>query len=156
MPLRKITEALAAISVVLGLLFVGIEIRNNTAVAIAETRREATAQNVDFLMQIAQDDALNELWSREWTIEFVDSLSRADYNKVEYSAIALILRLETVYLQAQQGLLEESAFATYGLRQPKLAEPWFEELWTQRFRSIVDPSFAEYFDHINGYPQAGS
>ena len=151
MSMRRVSEAVALLSVLLGLLFVGVEIRNNTAAARAESRREAAGQNIDFIMQIALDDDLNALFTEYWSVEFYESLSPTDEHRVFTLAIALILRLENVYLQSKEGLLDQSAFGTYGMFQPKLTEPWFRVFWADTYRPLLDPDFVRYFEDVNGY-----
>ena len=148
---RAVSEVAAALGVLLGLLFVGIEIGNNTSVARAEARREAAAQNIEFIMQIALDDDLNRLHTETWTVEFVDSLTPEDRYRLFISAIALTLRLENIYLQYQEGLLDESSFGAYGMFQPHLREPWFQAFWRNDYRSLLDPDFVRYFERANAY-----
>ena len=148
---RSVTEVVAAVSVIVGLLLVVVEIRDNTSVSRAEARREASAANVEFLMQIAMDADLNRLWTEEWTEEYVASLSAEDRNRVVYSAIALTLRLETVYLQYKEGVLDSASFGSYGMQQPKLRSPWFQGFWRSLRRPVLDADFVAYVERANGF-----
>jgi hypothetical protein len=148
--LRTLSEATAVVSVLAGLLFVGVEIQNNTAAARAESRRAAATENIDFLMRIVEDPHLNDLWGPEWTLEFYEGLTPADKNRTILLAISLMLRLESVYLQFEEGLLDESAFGAYGLNQPQVRSPWFKSYW-QSYRPNLDPDFVAYFEQLNGY-----
>ncbi len=149
---RSVTvEAVAALSVILGLVFVAIEIRDSNAVARAEARREASAQNIDFVMQLTTDPDLNRLWTQEWTEEFVSSLSPEDQMRIFRSAVALTLRLETVYLQYREGVLDSASLGSYGMVQPKLREPWFKQFWAETYRPLLDPDFVAYFERTNRY-----
>jgi len=150
---RSLSEAAAAVGVILGLVFVVVEIRANTAVSRAEARREASAQNVEFLMQVAMDPDLNRIWMETWTDEYVDGLSEEDQYRVFLSAIAVTLRLETVYLQYKEGVLDSAALGSYGMYQPKLRQPWFRRFWTEEYRPLLDAEFVDYFETVNGYGQ---
>jgi len=147
---RSISELAATVGVLAGLLFVGVEIRNNTAVARAETRREVAAQNIEMVMRIAEDEDLMRLWSTPWTMEFFDSLSQVDQGRLTFTAIGFILRLESTYLQFEQGLLEAAGLRGYGFVQPRVDDPWFRDLWTG-YRVSLDPDFVSYFETENGY-----
>ena len=81
---RSVTEIVAALSVIIGLLLVVVEIRDNTSVSRAEARRDASAANIEFLMQIAMDPDLNHIWAEEWTEEYVASLSAEDRFRLTY------------------------------------------------------------------------
>lgn len=148
---RSVTEMVVAISVVVGLVLVVVEIRDNTSVSRAEARREASAANIEFLMQIAMDPDLNRLWAEEWSEEYVAGLSAEDRFRVLYSAIALTLRLETVYLQYEEGVIDSAAFGSYGMQQPKLRSPWFQSFWRSTRRPFLDADFVAYFERVNGY-----
>ena len=123
--IRSVSEVAALLSVLVGLVFVGVEIRNNTAVARAESRREASAENIGFLMRIIEDPELNLLWRDDWTLEWFEGLSSEDQGRVVLLTISMMLRLENVYLQYSEGLLNESALLAYGMTQPKVTETWF-------------------------------
>ena len=148
---RSLSETAAAVGVILGLVFVVVEIRANTAVSRAEARREASAQNVEFLMQVAMDPDLNRIWMETWTDEYVDGLSEEDQYRLFLSAIAVTLRLETVYLQYKEGVLDSAALGSYGMYQPKLRQPWFRQFWTEEYRPLLDAEFVDYFETVNGY-----
>ncbi len=149
--LRALSEAVAVLSLLAGLAFVGVEIRNSTSVARAESRREASAENIGFLMRITESPELIVLWDDDWTLEYFDGLSSVDQTRVNLLAISLMLRLENVYLQYSEGLLEESALLAYGMTQPKVTEPYFEWYWRERYRGYLAPAFVSYFEDLNGY-----
>ena len=102
------------------------------------------------ITRIIEDERLLDLYGLEWTDEFFDSLSRSDQMRVEVSVIGLILRLESLYLQYEKGLLDELAFGAYGMFQPKTREPYFRSRW-QGYRDNRDPDFVRFFEDQNGY-----
>ena len=132
-------------------MFVGLEMRNNTSVARAQTRREIAAQNVEMIMRVVEDEDLIRLYSEPWTMEFYEGLSGVDQTRLTYSAIGLVLRLEGTYLQFKEGLLDEADLLPYGFRQPHTREPWFRDSVWPGQRPALDPDFVQYFESINGY-----
>lgn len=52
---RGLGEIVGTVGVVLGLVFVGTEIRQNTLASRAQARQALAAQNWDFLLRIAED-----------------------------------------------------------------------------------------------------
>ena len=148
--LRSVGELVGTLGVLMGLLFVGLELRNSTAVARAETRREVAAQNVDMVMQFTRDDNLLRLWLEAWTLDFVDGLSAMDRGRLEGIMVAFVLRLESTYLQVEQGLLEESDLAGYGFSHPHFNEPLFTQFWAG-YSPELNPDFVQYFEVQNGY-----
>lgn len=147
---RGIVEGIGVIGVVLSLVFVGTEIRQNTLASRAQARQELAAQNWDLLLRLTENDELAELWSREWTTEFLENLAPESAFKATVSAIALLTRLEGVYLQTAEGLLEEEALSGYGMIQPRFEDSGFRALWG-RIRDTFNPRFRDYFDELHGY-----
>ena len=147
---RSLSEVVGALGVFAGLLFVGLELRNNTAVARAETRREVAAQNIEMMTRITEDENLMYLWSQPWTFEFAEGLSAVQHTRLQFTGIAFILRLESTYQQFEQGLLDERGLIPYGFVQPRTRDPWFKELWAGQ-RPALDPDFVEYFESRNDY-----
>jgi hypothetical protein len=146
--IRRVGEAITALSVVLGLVFVGVEIRANTASSQAQSRQEIAAQNIDFLMRIVENESLAELWAQEWTPEFTDGLTRTERSRLFQTVIALMIRLENVYAQFDRGLIEESSLANYGMVQETFEKQGFWIMWRD-VRYSFDPEFIDYFESVN-------
>ena len=102
-------------------------------------------------MRIIEDPELNLLWRDDWTLEWFEGLSSEDQGRVVLLTISMMLRLENVYLQYSEGLLNESALLAYGMTQPKVTETWFESYWRENYRGYLDAAFVSYFEDLNGY-----
>ena len=143
-----VRDTLGFIGVVLSLLFVGWEVRENTKVARGQTRVELTALNNDFLGQITGDSGFSELWRRAWIVR--DELSDADEFRVELMTIQLLRTLENVHLQFQEGLIDEDALISYGFlgfNELYMSHPRFTQLW--EFRSVsFDAEFVDYLEAL--------
>ncbi len=150
--IRSTGEFITAISIVLGLVFVGVEIRNNTASSEAQARQEIAAQNIDFLMRIVENESLAELWAQDWTQEFINGLTGTQRSHLLLTTIALMIRLENVYLQFDRDLIDQEAIANYGMVQTKFAELGFWILWDE-VRYSFNTDFVELFERTNPRPQ---
>ena len=109
---KRIAEIAAAVGVILSLVFVGVEIRQNTAAVRAQTRQQLTDSSSEFLLSLATTD-LGELWGR-----FIrgDSLTFGERYRIGAGLIAAVRNIENVYLQTQEGVIDESALLSYGWR----------------------------------------
>ena len=145
---RETVELVTAVSVVLGFVFVGIEIDQNTSAAQAQSRQELAAQNIDFLMRIVEDESLSELWAAEWTHEFIDDLNRTERARLFQTTIALMIRLENVYLQYDRELLGEASLRNYGMDQNRFEQPGFWVFWSG-LRATFDADFVTHFESVN-------
>jgi len=146
--LRTLGEVITGASVVVGLVFVGVEISQNTATAEAQSRQELAAQNIDFLMRIAENEGLAAIWAPEWTSEIMDQLTPTERSRVLQVTIALMIRLENVYLQEQRGLVDEESLDNYGMDQTRFSQPGFWRFW-DLVRDTFNPGFVEYFEALN-------
>ena len=63
---RTWVEIIATVGVVLSLLFVGYEIRQNTAMARGEARQDLAALNQEWLLTLGQDAEFEALWNKVW------------------------------------------------------------------------------------------
>ena len=142
---RKIAEIAAAVGVILSLLFVALEIQQNTAAVRAQTRQQLTDASSEFLIALATTD-LGELWGR-----FIegDTMTHLEMNRVVPALVAAVRNMENVYLQTREGVIDESALSSYGWRGSRMysSDPFAE--WWETNRDRFHPDFVQAFaaDH---------
>ena len=132
--------------VVMSLLFVGWEIRQNTQVARAQTRVDLTALNNDFLDRVGSDADFAELWRRAWSEG--EELTEAQDFRVELVMLQYLRLLENVHLQHQEGLIDRDALGSYGFfgfREQFMAHSRFPTIWQPR-RVSFDPHFVSFLE----------
>lgn len=151
MKLTKWKEFLAAGGVILSLLFVGVEISQNTSATRGQTRTELAALNQEWLFLIAEQQS-GDLFRRAW-IEEQDDLHPDEVGRAEFLMIANIRRLENVYFQYIEGLVDESALESYGFRtntnifnRGAFTNWWF----TLENRKVFHADFVELFEQRMG------
>ena len=142
---RKIVEIVAAIGVILSLVFVALQVRQNTAAVRAQTRQQLTDALTEFLIALSTTD-LGELWGR-----FIegDTLTEREMNRVVPALVAAVRNLENVYLQTREGVIDESALSSYGWKGSRMyASDAFAEWWLMN-RDRFNPDFVQAFaaDH---------
>ena len=131
---ETIRETIGVLGVVASLLFVGLEIRQSTAVARGQTRQELEAMNQDWLTLITADPYFGDLWYRAW---ITDGEVTPDE---EYRATMMMLqfmrRLENIYFQRAEGLVDETALRSYGLQDVAtfFDRSRFQTWWVERGR----------------------
>ena len=145
-------EFLAASGVVASLIFVGMEINQNTRVAQAQARTELANANKEWLMALATDPNLQEVW---WTGWQSGEVSIEDLPENVRRSISLLIHhnfrsFENVYFQFEEGLVDESALGAYGLGGP------FFGVWRSPFaryqweigKDTYDPDFVTFFEEL--------
>ena len=144
--LKPLFEMAGAVAVLLGLIFVGLELRQNTAAVRAQTRQQLTDASSEFLLALATTD-LGELWGR-----FMegDALTDREMNRVGPALVAAVRNLENVYLQYREGVIDESALLSYGWKGSVMySSSSFAEWWITN-RDRFHPDFVQAFAAIYG------
>ncbi len=144
-------DVLSALAVVASLVFVGLEIRQNTAAQRSQTRQAISDTSVDFLLRIAENPEFERAWSGSWYyVEDGPPLTAADSSRASLAMIGLIRHMENVYLQYQEGVFDQSVLNSYGFRGGIFTGPQFREYWQQsEFLQIFDTAFVRAFEEAN-------
>ena len=122
-------EIVAATGVILSLLFVGFEIRQNTAIARGQARQDLAQLNQEWLVLLSQDAEFEALWDDAFGPN-ARELSADEERRAQYIMTIHLRRLENVYLQYREGLVEESALQNYGFANiATFQRPEFERYW---------------------------
>lgn len=140
---KSIGEALAAIGVITSLIFVGLEIKQNTAVARAQTYQSLTGDLREFIMALSADEQLFAAFHEKFETTYEGSM---DDRRAVYVMYARLRMVENVFLQVQEGLVDESIFLSYGWSgQPVFMSPQFREWWPPH-RTRFNPNFVAAFE----------
>ena len=142
---RKWIDWLGALGVVASLIFVGLEVRQNTAAV-----RGATYQSIaDSSLQQVQWWADNEkLLQHEVRIDegAVSSDFTPEENLViQATFVMTIRRIENIYVQVREGLVEEEAVLRFRPSKDYFETPYFQEFWV-KWQLEMEPTFRDYFE----------
>lgn len=137
-----IGRLLSAAGVVLSLVFVGLQLRDNTAAVRAQARQAIAERSATVIYSVAENPELARAFRLLWGDSVPgEHLSAFDSVQASWAMFGLVRHLENAYLQVQEGVIDRSALDTYGFRNN-------EWLQTQRFREwwpSVSPRFDERF-----------
>jgi len=149
MNLDKINRWLALLGnlgVVLGIIFLGVELQNNTRATEAQTRDSITAKLMDWQMAIATNFDVAELWregNRGWLPE---PNQRTAYSQLVQSSFRL---WENEYYQYQIGLYSDAEIQPRIDRWQSSLSRWpgMAGLWCQNNYSFA----ADFRDLLNSF-----
>lgn len=154
-------EIVAAVGVIVSLLFVGFEIRQNTAVARGQARQDLASLNQEWLLTMAQDPDFEALWHEAWIADPASpeddsaELTAAEERRAWFIMTMHLRRLENVYLQYREGLVDASALNSYGFASVAIfRRPQFNRYWYERnARNGFDDGFVAFLEeHIRTAP----
>ena len=137
-------ELIAASGVILSLVFVGVEVRQNTSVARGQARYDLADSGREFLLAMALDEEWADLWLKAWYSE--EELTPTERMRARMGMLARLRELENIFFQVREGFVPESGLRGYGWGPDDFESPQFREWWTEAPRTRFDPEFVEYFE----------
>ena len=144
---RRLASTLSAAAVVLSLVFVGYEIRQNTAMMRGTTMQSISDTYVDYVLAIGADPELAELFRRFHTGEVTVDFTPTENTRIIVFFNAFVQMLENSYLQHREGLVSNAVFEGYGWRWGMIQTERFEEYWKNSSQLVVGSEFAAFFEH---------
>ena len=143
---KDLRDTLATFGVIASLVFVGVEIRQNTQTARLAARQALMDHQLMLNQSVLEDESLHAEM-RQW-LE-TDPTTAPDL--CPGSRICTLVRLqlrfhEDVFLQTQEGLIDEASFRSYGYRGQSLyASPHLRTVWMD-LRHLLHPDFVAAFE----------
>lgn len=139
-------EAFAALGVIGSLIFVGLEIRQNTAATEGATLQAISDMHTGLLLEGGSDDEFMRVFNRVLVEGAVRSeLEPTDNLKIQRYYIAFLSHLENTYRQYRAGVVSEDVFESYGWRNLLWVTPHFREVSDAALGVAVSPDFADFF-----------
>ena len=142
----KIGETVAAAGVIGSLIFVGLEIRQNTAATEGATLQAISDMHTALLLEGGEDKEFMELVTRVLVRgDAASDFEPAETLRLNRYYIAFLSHLENTYRQHLAGIVSEEVFESYGWRNLLWITPHFRAMSDAMLRVAVSPEFAEFF-----------
>ena len=143
---RAFIEIFGLISVIGSLLFVGVEISQNTQAVRGATHQAVSDQVSELYLEIASDERLSRLAYKM----LVENIKRNELNKTDQMSLDFIQlmgfrRVENIFLQYKNGILSEDAIDRIGMDSYRKA--FSRQSW-EMFKTGFDPHFVIFFEEL--------
>ncbi len=145
---KAIRETLGFVAVVVSMVFVGMEIRQNTIAARAAAYQGIGFQSANIWHGWSRDPAFSDLRNLASDTATWDEIDETGWTQLSAALTGSMRSWETLYLQVQEGLLPEDAMTRFGWG----INFWpasFERLWPE-VRTNLDDEFARYVEQQFG------
>ena len=109
--LRVFVELAGAGAILVGLIFVGLELRQNTAAVEAATMQDLTDASVDYVNMLAADPNLTRIWLIGSSHS--ENLTEIEAGQLHFLIRGQWLRFHNAFLQWQRGTLSDQDWALY-------------------------------------------
>ncbi len=148
--IRMLGEAATALGVILGLLFVGVEIRANTAAVQGATLQAISDQSMGLSMQFVTDEHLVRLMPQILEDSLVPSDFGPDDRYRLNAAYGAILRVgENRFQQTALGTVPESGVEQFGRQSSLYSTPYLRAIWPS-IRNTLSEGFVQYLEATYG------
>ena len=126
--IRTIVDISSAVAVLLGLVFVGLELRQNTSVISAQAIHDLNESANNAMLELAQDDALADLTLRG--NQDPQALTETERQRYNAWMRAVFNIHESAWMYNRKGLIDDDDFAAWktsicnNLQRQGLREFW--------------------------------
>ena len=146
---KAIRETLAALGVIASMVFVGLEIRQNTAVARMVAAQTFTQQQLD-LNQVIMTEGYPELNTRMIEGALRQDFSSGDRLRLDATNLSVIRIWESLYRSVQLGIQDEEMLKAITDGPTPFELPYFVQSWPMMYRGAFTEDFASYFEELLG------
>ena len=144
--IREVAEILGFLSVVASLVFVGLEIQQNSAVSRVQSQQATTTIMSEASVAALQDPELAELVIAANTGRIaLQDLDTAQSARLYFWSLLTLQGLQSLWLSVQSGISPESDLD--GLEGGDLINPYMKSRWNVLKRNL-NPGFAAYIESI--------
>ena len=147
---RAIREVLGALGVIVSLVFVGMELRQNTRAVRATALNDLASGAREVLLTLGTDpDAVRARMA--WNSG--DVMDPVDEAMAGWVLTAVVRNAENVFLQIRAGAVDDAALDRYGFRISGTNSPYLSPRfpsWWAGVRDSFDPGFVTAFENANG------
>ena len=148
-----VVESIGLVAVFAGLVFVGLEIRQNNQLAQAAAFQEIGFTTARNWLDLSQDPEFNRVFLRHFSADeaWWAAQDPRDVERIITYWIGFLRQYETIYLQVNLGLLDETAMEKLGWGPFREVAP-LHYLWPY-VGHFVDPTFREHItEHWSNVP----
>ena len=145
---KEIIEVLGIVTIIGSLIFVGIEIRQNSLSIRGATYQSIAEQVTKLYMDVAADERLSELVSQMLPNDndtLRNQLNAADRLSLDFIVLTGLRRIENIYLQQSDGILSNEAFERIGLEFYQTQ--YSRETW-EEYKTGFDSGFIDFFEKL--------
>lgn len=143
---RNWVEIIGVFGVVASLVFVGLEVRQNTAAVRGATYQAIADASLQHTMWFADNETLRRLWARvRYDQALPEDFTREENLLLGTNYVMTVRRVENIYVQVREGLVEEEAVLRFRPSADFFQSPYFLQFW-EEWRPQIEPAFLEYFE----------
>ncbi len=135
-------EVMGAIAVVVSLLYVAVQIRQNTKIVAANTIQAVSTASSDITMRLAESSELSELVLKIFSES--ENLTPKESMRMELIQRAAFRNYENYYYQHKRGYLEDDMWTGYRHTMLTRVTGRYGEVWWKTHQVAFGKSFVDF------------
>ena len=137
--LAQIAEIIAAVAVVMSLIYVGKEVQSNTAAVRGAAMQAVATTDADALLTLAANETLSEIVRLGY--QDPTQLTPTDAFRFYAFMTQFWLNFQNIYQQSELGLIDQSVWRSYvSVICRMAARPGVQKTWPDH-AGVLDPGF---------------
>ena len=137
-------ELVGAVGVMVTLLYVGLQVRQNTSAVKAAAIQDISSSTTAYLNAWSTDDRLPGLFARIWAGELPEAFSTEERARLAIAYTSMLRVFEARYLQIRLGVLDEDILESMAGAASLFQTAWFKATWSGFFEPSVGREFAQF------------
>ncbi len=142
---RNRLELIGFISVIASLVFVGMEISQNTTAVRGSTNQAISDQASELYLTIATDRNLAGLVKKLYDDVPKENFDSIDEMQLFLTVMTGLRRVENIYLQLEDNILDDRAFDRIGLSFYR--SKYGRQIWDEN-KQFFDRNFVPFFEEL--------
>ena len=139
---RVTVEIIAALSIVISLVFVGLELRQSTSQASINAYQSFSISLSEFARDVSHDPVFSDLLARTGSLESYESASPTERIQLYTHYVGLLHLYNGLYQSVHEGLLlDKNLEAIYN--DPAFGNDYIKALWPT-IENMFEPNYREF------------
>lgn len=152
-PLKTVAESIGIIALILSLIFVGLEVRQNTRALQGGTVQAAADLQIEMILRGMEDPVIQSTWGALESGQPIEEFTAEEQMKLGWFFAALTNLEENRFRQIQ---LETADEEMLGLVNNYLAFPGFQQWWEARMEIGTDQRDEAFVRYLERRMEAAS
>ena len=142
---RTWVEVVGSLGVIASLVFVGLEVRQNTAAVRGATYQAIADASQEQTLWFADNEEIRHLQVRTFLGDTEEDFTPEENLMLTSNYAMVVRRVENVFVQVREGLVEEEAVLRFRPAGNFFTPPRFREYW-EVYAPQLEPEFRAYFE----------
>lgn len=139
-------EIVSAVGLVISLVYVGIQVTDNTSAMRSETASNASTEFIDWYTHLSGDPELMEVWLRGVTSP--ETLDEKQSLRFVFLVHIIMLQFQNNYYLVEEGTLDKKMLSAINNTLATIrGTPGFEMYWSLR-RDLLYPEFHVFVEQL--------